>query len=605
VNVGARRAFVRTCTLALVAVLLPALASAPARAGDLQFSASIDQTTIGLGQQFQLVLTVQDEDMLSVPSPQLPPLPDFDVIGNSSSQSTSISIINGKIQKQATVNYVYAMSAKKLGKLVIPPAKLSYQGKEYESQPIEITVVRTAQGQATPMPPAPSVAPSRGQLPIEGNLFLSVVPSRTSVYVGEPITVDVLLCTRFQIANGGWATMPSFEGFWAEKIFEADKFDFQRRTIDGKSYAVSELKKVALLPLSPGKATIKPMEFNVAVAQAPRDVFDMFGGASTQGVKIVSKPITLDILPLPEKDKPAEFTGGVGQFSLAAALDRTSTTNNEPINLTVRLSGRGNLRMIDKPAVAPVTGLKILEPEIKDDAHVAGNTIQGSRTFRYPIIPQTDGNFVLAPIAVAYFDPQAKTYKTLRSERLEFSASGSATGAPLVEASGLKVLGTDIGYIKPDAAALTVTPMDPPWWPNLLYLFSFGMVGSAFWYRSHQERLLSDRGYARKSRSSSLVKRRLREAETLLKKNDAKGFHAALAQAVMGYVGDRFNVDAQAMTKDQLRSTLDRLAVPADTSAALLEIIDQCEIARFSPGMLGPGDPRQLFERARDVLGRI
>ena len=261
------------------------------------------------------------------------------------------------------------MSAKKLGKLVIPPAKLSYQGKEYESQPIEITVVRTAQGQATPMPPAPSVAPSRGQLPIEGNLFLSVVPSRTSVYVGEPITVDVLLCTRFQIANGGWATMPSFEGFWAEKIFEADKFDFQRRTIDGKSYAVSELKKVALLPLSPGKATIKPMEFNVAVAQAPRDVFDMFGGASTQGVKIVSKPITLDILPLPEKDKPAEFTGGSGSSASPRRSTAPSTTNNEPINLTVRLSGRGNLRMIDKPAVRARHGAQ--DPGARDQGRCA------------------------------------------------------------------------------------------------------------------------------------------------------------------------------------------------------------------------------------------
>ena len=205
---------------------------------------------------------------------------------------------------------------------------------------------------------------------------------------------------------------------------------------------------------------------------------------------------------------------------------------------------------------------------------------------------------------MAYFDPQAKTYKTLRSERLEFSASGSATGAPLVEASGLKVLGTDIGYIKPDAAALTVTPMDPPWWPNLLYLFSFGMVGA----RS---------GIARTR--AAAVGSRLRAQVALVVAGEAPaagGGDAAQEERREGIprgVGAgrhglrRRPLQRRRAGNDEGPAALDpdRLAVPADTSAALLEIIDQCEIARFSPGMLGPGDPRQLFERARDVLGRI
>src|SRR5262249_12313992 len=161
-------------------------------------------------------------------------------------QSTNISFVGGQMKKEATVSFIYALSAKQLGKVTIPPARLTYQGKEYESQPIELTVVKAAQGHASPMPGGQGMPGARAQIPIGGNLFLRVTPSRRTAYVGEPIAVDISLCTRFQVENGGWAELPSFDGFWAEKVFEADRFDFQRRTIDGKAFGVSELKRVVL-----------------------------------------------------------------------------------------------------------------------------------------------------------------------------------------------------------------------------------------------------------------------------------------------------------------------------------------------------------------------
>lgn len=598
--VGARSPAGWLASLALVLALAGAAPSA--RAAELQFSASVDQTTVGLGQQFQLVLTVQGEDMFSVPTPTLPALPDFTVLGSSSSQSTNISIIGGQMKKQATVSFVYALTANKLGALSIPPARLSYQGREYTSQPIAITVVKEAHG-AAPPGGAPGAAPSRTPPSVEGNVFLSVIPSKRTVYVGEPLTVEVSLCTRFQIANGGWAEIPAFDGFWTEKIFDADRFDFQNRVIDGRSFGVSLLKKAALIPITAGHARLKELAFNVAVQQQSRDPFDLFG--STQNLRIASKPVTIDVLPLPEAGKPAEFTGGVGQYTLTAALDRVTSTGSEPVNLTLKMSGSGNLRMIGPPALPAMQGLKILAPEIKDDARAAGETVRGTKTFRYPILPQSDGKYVIAPIAIAYFDPQGKAYRTLKTPQLEFSASATSTSAPMVEATGLRVLGTDIGYIKPDAAQLPITPMGLPWWPNLLYLLSFGMMGSAVWYRGHSERLLADRGYARKSRSSSLVRRRLRHAEALLKKNDEKGFYAELTRAVMGYVGDRFDLDSHALTRDQLRAELDRVQVQPEVSTALIGIVDQCEIARFSPAMAGSSQPNALFAQTRDLLGRL
>ena len=589
------------------ALLLASLAAA-SRAGEIEFTASVDQTTVGLGEQFQLVLSVRGEDMLSVPQPSLPAMPAIDVLGRSSSQSTNISFIGGQMKKEATVSFIYALAAKQLGKVTIPAATLSYQGRTYSTQPIELTVEKAPQGQASPMQGSPGLPATRSQIPLEGNLYLSVTASRRSVYVGEPVAVDIALYTRFQVENGGWATVPSFDGFWTEKVYDADRFQFERKTIDGRVFGVAELKRAVLFPISPGEAMIKSMGFNLAVVQQSQSIFDMLGG--TQSLRVDSKPITIKVLPLPESGKPAEFTGGVGRFALTAALDRTTTTNGEPVNLTVRLTGTGNLRMIEPPKLGTVPGLKILTPETKDDVHVEDGSVRGTKTFRFPIIPQGDGKFEVPAVAVAYFDPESKGYKKLSVGPFAFAASGSTNGAATGpsgfggEASGLKVLGTDIDYIKPDATSLGSMSMDPPWWPNVMMLLSLGTVGLAVGYRSHSQRLQSDRGYARMSRSTALVKRRLKQAEQLLKKHDEKGFHAELSRALLGYLGDRFNLDTPALTRDQLRSALTERSVASPTIDALFEVVDRCEVARFSPEAASR-DPRQLFAEARDVMARI
>jgi len=591
--------------LAAVLIVLAAVGAwtATAAAGEIQFSASVDRTSVGVGEQFQLVLTVQGEDMLSVPSPELPAMADISVLGRSSSQSTSISLMNGQLKKQATMSFIYVLAARKVGPTTIPACRLRYQGHDYQSQPIEISVAQAPQGQATPLPAAPGAPPASEQVPLEGNLYLSVIPSRRTAYVGEPLAVEIALVTRFQISDGGWAALPQFDGFWVEKVFDADRLAFERRTIGGRAYGVGVLKKVVLFPLTPGDATIKPMAFTVAVTQPSRDFFDMFG--RTQTLRVESKPIALKILPLPEKDKPKDFTGGVGQFTLLASLDRTSSSNGEPVNLVVKVTGSGNLHMLDPPAVPPIPGLKILVPESKEDTRVEGDVVRGTRTFRYPILPQGDGKFAVGPVDLAYFDPKAHAYRTLRAGPLEFSASGSATSAPIAEASGLKVLGTDINYIKPDAASLGRVPMDPPWWPNLLYVFSLALVGSALGIRTHRDRLETDRGYARKARSSGLVRSRLQQAERQLRKGDMREFHAELSRALLGYVGDRFNLDTHALTRDQLRAEMERAGIPTDTVSAALDVLDRCEMARFAPGAGESRDARALFEAARAVMGRL
>jgi len=570
-------------------------------AAEIEFNASVDRSTIGLGEDFVLTVTVRGQDMVSVPKPELPSLPDFNLQGSSSSQSTNIQFVNGQMSKQASVNYIYYLSAKKPGKLTIGPCLIKYKDQEYRSQPIEIEAVKSSTARAQPASPGRTSA-AQSNIPIEGNLFLSVNASRKTIYVGEQVTVDFTLYNRFQVSDARIAEMPTFSGFWTEKVFDAEKFSWQQKTLDGKQYQYMMLKKVALFPISSGELTVSPMTLNIAVAQASRDFFDFFGSSKT--VKIESKPIIITALSLPD-DKPAEFTGGVGKFSLQASLDKNTATGSEPLNLSIKITGTGNIRLIEKPIIANMPGLKIMDPEVKENIQASGDIVKGSKTFTFPIIPQADGKYVIPAVKMAYFDPGDKNYHTIQTQPFECTASGCSQNTPLVEATGLKVLGTDINYIKPDVSVLANVSFDIPHWAWLLYLLFPTMILSAFWYRGHQEKLDTDKGYARKHRSDGLVKKRLRQSERHLKANDIKNFYSSLSQAILGFIGDRYNLDTSALTMDQLKMSLASRNVPENSISDLLALIDGCDLARFSPSAISESDPVKFLGKAREALSQL
>jgi hypothetical protein len=167
------------------------------------------------------------------------------------------------------------------------------------------------------------------------------------------------------------------------------------------------------------------------------------------------------------------------------------------------------------------------------------------------------------------------------------------------------VLGTDINYIKPDKTEIKPFKQ-PQWWLlGLGYLLSFAVLGASFFYRAHRNKLDSDRGYARKHRSGALVKKRLKSAERLLLDDPRQEFYAVLFQAVLGYVGDRYNLDTHALSKDQLKAGLLQLNLAPELVDKIIEIIEQCDIARFSPGQAAYKTPRELFERSREILSQL
>ena len=190
-------------------LLLPFLVAA-----ELNFSADADRTTVGLGEQLQLTVTVEGTNIGGAPRPQVPALGDFDVIGSTSSQSTNISFVNGRMTQQNTISFIYFLSPKRDGSLTIPPFKLSFKGTTYETQPIAITV--TKESQAPPpsrqqQQQSPFGLPGRSQpgSASRGSVVLTSSADRTSIYQGEQVTVTFVLYTQAQVGDPVSRTCPA------------------------------------------------------------------------------------------------------------------------------------------------------------------------------------------------------------------------------------------------------------------------------------------------------------------------------------------------------------------------------------------------------------
>jgi len=204
---------------------------------------------VAAGEQFRLGFSINQggTDL------QLPDLSNFDVLmGPSTSQSSSIQIINGKTTQTSSFSYIFILRAKKEGKFTIRPASIKVDGKTYESNELTIQVVKGQpqqaggqQGQQGNQQGQPEAA---GGTISKENLFVRVAVDKTNVSKGEQLIATVKLYISPNVPLNGFdeVKLPSYEGFWTKDINVPTQVNFTREVYNNKIYQVGILKKTIL-----------------------------------------------------------------------------------------------------------------------------------------------------------------------------------------------------------------------------------------------------------------------------------------------------------------------------------------------------------------------
>ncbi len=587
--------------LLFLSFLLPSLINAE----NITLSASVDKTEVGLNEYFTLTVTCTGEGIRRMPEPKLPSLLNFEVTGKSTSQSTQISIINGRMSQTRTFEYNYTIVPKKVGKFTIPPATLKYKGNIYKTEPVEITVVKAVKRQSPPpqtqqQPAFPNLFQENSKsTPVQGNIFIKAIPSRTEVYQGQEIDITYKLYTRFSILNLQFTKIPSYQNFWVEKIFEAKQLNTREEIYRGQRFSTAVLSKIALFPMHSGEYETEREKLSCEIQTG--DVFDLFGGS--RRINLVSTPIKIKVLPLPSV-KPADFLGGVGNFTLSVKNKKDTLRVGETGEMDIIIQGNGNLKFLSAPEISFPEGFNTYEPEIQDKIEFQGG-MHGKKICKYLFVPQSPGEYKIPPIHSSFFSPATGKYYTLKIPSIKIfvkqgQAINTGVSTPLYE----KQYNKDINYIKPDVNSLNnISPVQDIF-VIMVYLIGTILIPISFAYKKHTLLLVKDRAYARRHRSKKEVRKRLKDMTKFLKEHKEEEFFGAASHTILKFIGDRYNLETYGMKTDEIKDALKEKAIPKKYVTKVPEILKICDIIRYMPGSEKP-DMKKVYQDVKEILNAL
>lgn len=591
----------RSIGLALLALVVVTACSASAQKS-IALHQALDRQEITPSETATLTITVEAPNQKQLPAPTLPPLEQFDIYPAGTAQN--LQIINGAISY--TQSYTFVLNPKREGVFPIRPSWVVIDGTRYESNSLTLKVAKAA-----------GVSGQVGREGDDGSgnardLFLTAEVDKKTAYVDEQVTLRIKFFRGVKLLSSPDYAPPQTPDFWAADSASQTQY---YQTVNGRDYLVNEIR-TALFPTKPGQLTVSPARVTATVPERSRrrsrDPFSMFDDIFQQGksVEVSSRPLTIDVKPLPTEGKDSLFLGGVGNYKISALVDKTEAEVNEAVTLTIKISGRGNVKSIPEPALPQLSDFRVEKSASNIKAATIGEEVGGAKSFDYLLIPRLPGKQTIPPIILSYFDPETKSYQKVQTEPIvllvEPSELASGTEIPynMVTGQTLELNDKDIRFIKTDnsgwrrASGMVLTS---PIFLTAMIVPTIAVFGGLVDVR-RRRRLQGDLAYARKSRATSVARKRLKKAEELLSGVDHTAFYAELSGALLQYIADKTNRSAQGLISDQVDEVLRERKIAETLRTEALEVLKAADFGRFA-GVAGESAERKaLFEQARKTL---
>lgn len=582
-----------------------------------KFTASVNKNKVSVGEVFQLDFSINASGKKFSP----PSLSDF-TVHSGPNQSTSMQIINGSMSQSITLSYY--LSAKKEGTFTIGSASITVGNNTLQSNSITVEAMKGGNTQSQSQPQSGSQDKSVGKQSGE-NLFSKTSVSKYKVYAGEQITITHKVYTRMNLKGFQDVKFPSYNGFWAQEVGRNTQYEVTTENVDGIPFNVVEIKKAFLFAQRSGKIEIEPMEVECVVREKTgkrNDPFEQFFGndpffgmSSYKDVlyTVKSNAITIDVISLPEANKPVDFPGAVGNFSMNATIDKDKVKANEGINLKITISGKGNLKLIDAPKMNFPDEFESYDPKTNENISANQNGVSGSKTFEYLLIPRHEGIYKIQPWNFNYFDTEKKTYVALPSKEFTITVEKGETG-PLnnnpsmssIAKEDIKMFGTDIRYIK--TGNINLEKRGEYFFGSPLFIAGFGIPPILFlaflFLRREYIRRNSDLVLVKKRNASRVAKKQLVQAEKFMKNNDKEKFFITILSALYNYTEYKMNISTAEHSKEKVIQELKEKNVSEETINELVILMDECEFARYAPASQS-GSLEDVYKRAENIITKI
>ena len=576
---------------------------------EVSFTASAPDA-VAVGDQFRLSYTITTQEVRDF---RVASIRGFDVLmGPSRSTQSSVQIINGKTTSTQSITFTYILMAKTEGEYTIPGATVTADGNQMVSNSVKIKVLPADKSSQSGQQRG-----TTGSATISGNdLFITGTINKTTVYEQEAILLTYKIYTQVDLRGFDNVKLPDFKGFHSQEVELPTNRRWGLEHYKGRNYQTTIFRQFVLFPQQSGKLTIDAARFDASIAVAtqvdPFD-FDSFfnGGGGGYMVKksLFTPKLTIDVKALP--DKPADFSGGVGDLNISSSINSTSVKTNDAVTVKLVISGTGNLKLLSNPEVKFPEDFEIYDPKSENNFRLTSDGLSGNKVIEYLAIPRNPGDYKIPPVSFTYFDVKSKSYKTLTTEGYDLhveKGEGNATQtiANFTNKEELKVLNEDIRFIKQNEVKLTPRGSfffgTPGYW--LFYLIPALVFIVLFVIYRKQIAANANMAKVRTRKANKVAVKRLKLAGKLLADNKKDAFYDEVLKALWGYVSDKLSIPMSRLSKDNIEEELRNYGVDDTLIAEFLKVLDNCEFARFAPADANQGMDK-IYAEALDIISKM
>ena len=547
---------------------------------------------VAVGDQFRLSYTVNTQKVKNFRAPSIK---GFDVLMGPS-RSYSMQSINGNTTE--TLTFTYILLAQKEGEYTIPGATITANGDQMLSNSVKIKVLPADKANSSQSGNAQSTSrsSSSGTSISNNDLFITATASKTTAYEQEAILLTYKIYTVVDLRGFDNVKLPDFKGFHSQEVELPNDRRWGLEHYKGRNYHSTIYRQFVLFPQQSGKLTIDAARFDASIEKmdAIDDPFEAFfnGGAGSIQIKktLMTPKLTIDVKALPA-GKPADFSGGVGEFNISSSINSTKVKTNDAITVKVVISGTGNLKLVGEPEVKFPEDFEVYDPKVDSKFRLTNAGLSGNKVIEYLAIPRNAGTYKIPAIKFSYFDIKSRSYKTLTTEEYTVqvekgAGNASQTIANFTNKEDLKVLNEDIRFIKQNDVKLS--PKGKYFFGSMGYWLFYIVPGLIFiaCFLIYRKQIAANANVAkvRTKKANKVAVKRMKQAGKLLAANEKDAFYDEVLKALWGYISDKLSIPVSQLSKDNIEEELRKYGVAEDLIKEFLNALNSCEFARFAPG---------------------
>ena len=558
---------------------------------------------IGVGDTFWISVKLTDIDSkLSQPS-NVPgaKLVYFSQTGRSS-QST---IVNGNFSHTTSVTYTMTLKAEKEGNFKFGP--LTVDGIKSNTVSYSIGKKDTSLSQSGGQSSSSQDDQNGPKFIGKGDdkLFLRANVSKTSAFEQEALVYTIKLYSSYAgVKFAGATSAPTFDGFVIEES-KINTIQMDYETYNGKTYATAEIARYIIFPQTTGDLKVLGNTYTISVNSQEYYKDPDWGHLTiNRPVNLNVKPndLIVKVKPLPSP-RPANFSGGVGEFEIKSELQNSKLKTNHAASIVYSISGSGNLKYLKLPDLNNIfpSQLEVYSPSVKENIAVNSNNTVGDISFDYSFMPLEEGEYAIPSVELVYFNPSTGKYETKQAKGYNVEVTKGEVSSKSQKKDRL-VYNTkleDVGVNK-SSTKLIVDSLSYWLWyivPILLLIIAISI------YRRRINDL-ADIDLLKSKKANKVAHKRLKKAEICLRAKDVDKFYDEILSAMWGYIGDKLRIPISDLNRENVRQKLGDAGVNSEDLDSLISLIDECEFAKYSSS-LGQISMDNVYMHACDVINKL